>query len=314
MKVGLVHEAICQAVDQGIVEFVTSICKANSELVWRSDEMKRSIFHLAIKSRQEKVFSLLYGLSRGATFTKVLPDKFNNNMLHMAAMLSPMQQLNRISGAALQMQRELQWFEEVESLLPIQARESKNYTDHMTPRELFTKNHKELMKEGEKWMKDTANSCTVLGALVITIVFAAAITVPGGNKESTGFPVFLMDKIFKIFIIADALSLVSSTTSLLVFWGIVTSRYAEEDFLKSLPTAMTIGLSTLLFSISTMIIAFCSVLLMMFSVHSWLIMPIVVPFSIPVALSIWMLIPLLTEIFSSTFGPGIFDKRVKPWF
>lgn len=52
----------------------------------------------------------------------------------------------------------------------------------MTPRELFTKNHKELVKEGENSMKEIATSCTVVGALVITMMFAAAFTVPGGNN------------------------------------------------------------------------------------------------------------------------------------
>ena len=31
-----------------------------------------------------------------------------------------------------------------------------------TPRQLFIESHKELMKEGEKWMKEIANSCTAV--------------------------------------------------------------------------------------------------------------------------------------------------------
>ena len=37
-------------------------------------------------------------------------DNSGNNMLHMAGFLAPSSQLSRIPGAALQMQRELQWF------------------------------------------------------------------------------------------------------------------------------------------------------------------------------------------------------------
>ena len=106
-------------------------------------------------------------------------------------------------------------------------------------------------------MKETATSCTVAGALIVTIMFAAAITVPGGNNQNTGFPMFLNEKLFMLFIISDALSLLSASTSLLMFIGILTARYAEEDFLKSLPNKMIIGLSTLVFSIATMMIAFC---------------------------------------------------------
>ena len=66
--------------------------------------------------------------------------------------------------------------QEVESIVPPRYREFEN-KDCLTPRELFTKNHKAFMKEGEKWMKGTATSCTVVGALIITIMFSIAFTV-----------------------------------------------------------------------------------------------------------------------------------------
>ena len=92
--------------------------------------------------------------------------------------------------------------------------------------------HKELVDKGEKLMKETTTSYTVVGTLIITIMFAAAITVPGGNDSNTGLPMFLNNKVFTLFIISDALSLLSSSTSVLMFLGILTSRYAEEDFLN----------------------------------------------------------------------------------
>ena len=138
----------------------------------------------------------------------------------------------------------------MESIVPPWTIEHTN-SKFMTPAQQFTKDHKELVIEGEKWMKDTATSCSVVGALIVTIMFAAAFTVPGGTDQNTGFPMFLHKKIFMLFILSDAISLFSSTTSVLMFLGILTSRYAEEDFLKSLPKKMIIGLSTLFFSIAT---------------------------------------------------------------
>ena len=138
-----------------------------------------------------------------------------------------------------------------------QQLKSENH-NNLKPRELFTKNHKDLMNAGEKWMKDTASSCSLVGSLIATIMFAAAFTIPGGNNQETGFPIFLEEKWFKIFIISDAISLFSSTASVLMFLGILTSRYAEDDFLTSLPTKLIIGLFTLFFSIATMTIAFCA--------------------------------------------------------
>lgn len=109
MEDGLVYEAIFHAVDHGNVEFIIAICQANPELMFSTDEMERTLFHLAIQCRQEKIYSLIYGLSIRHALPNLV-DKYNNNLLHMAAMLSPLKRLNHIRGAALQMQRELLWF------------------------------------------------------------------------------------------------------------------------------------------------------------------------------------------------------------
>ncbi|CAB4299286.1 unnamed protein product [Prunus armeniaca] len=312
MQDGLVYEAIFQAVRSGTIEFVIRLCKVDPDILWRTNSMRRNIFQYSIERRQEKVYSLIYGVGQRnliATFA----DASGNDMLHLAGMLSPTEKLDRISGAALQMQRERQWFKEVKSLVVLPSGVGAYNKQGMRPHELFTQNHNKLKEEGEKWMKDTATSCTVVGALTITIMFAAAFTVPGGNNGGTGFPLFLDEKMFMVFIVSDAISLFSSTTSVLMFLGILTSRYAEDDFLKSLPTKMIIGLSTLLISIASMMVAFCSALFLMLHERLWIVIPIIFLASVPVTLFIWMQFPLLVEIFISTYGGGIFDKKVRRW-
>ena len=182
-----------------------------------------------------------------------------------------------------------------------------------TPQELFRESYKELVKEGEKWMKETATSCTVAGALIVTIMFAAAITVPGGNNQNTGFPMFLNEKLFMLFIISDALSLLSASTSLLMFIGILTARYAEEDFLKSLPNKMIIGLSTLIFSIATMMITFCASLFIILPRKSRMLIPLVCLAGVLVVVFAWMQFGLLIDMVISTYKPRILDKKVKWW-
>ena len=161
------------------------------------------------------------------------------------------------------------------------------------------------MGKGEKWMKDTASSCTVVGALIVTIMFAAAFTVPGGNDQY---------KLFMVFIVSDALSLFSSSTSVLMFLGILTSRYAEEDFLVSLPRKLIIGLSTLFLSIAAMMIAFCAALFLMLREQSWIFKPVICLASIPITLFVLMQFPLLVAMVISTYGPSIFDRKMKRWF
>jgi hypothetical protein len=178
---------------------------------------------------------------------------------------------------------------------------SKNDTN-MTAKELFTYNHMDMMEKGEKWMKATATSCTVVGALIITIMFTAAFTVPGGNNQNTGFPMFSNENLFMVFILSDALSLISSSTSVLVFLSILTSRYAEEDFHRSLPTKMIIGLFTLFFSIATMMITFCVGLYIMLPEKSWVVIPISGLASVTVIQFGFMQIPLLVDMLQSTIN------------
>ena len=114
-----------------------------------------------------------------------------------------------------------------------------------------------------------------------------------------------------VFIVSDALSLFSSSTSVLMFLGILTSRYAEEDFLMSLPRKMIIGLSTLFISIATMMIAFSSALFLMLHGKSWIFLPAICFASVPVTLFVFMQFPLLVDMSKSTFGPSIFPPRMK---
>ena len=184
----------------------------------------------------------------------------------------------------------------------------------LTPQELFTREHNDMKNKGEEWMKNSATSCTVVAALIVTIMFAAAFTVPGGNDQNTGLPTFLNKKLFKLFIVSDALSLFSSSTSVLMFLGILTSRYAEEDFLKSLPLKMIIGLATLFFSIATMMIAFSSALFLMLRGQSWIFFPVICVASVPVTLFVFMQFPLLVDMYKSTFGPSILRPEMKKYW
>uniref|UniRef100_A0A7N2L5V0 PGG domain-containing protein n=1 Tax=Quercus lobata TaxID=97700 RepID=A0A7N2L5V0_QUELO len=141
----------------------------------------------------------------------------------------------------------------LEKIVPpsyIKMKNSKN----QTPKELFAEEHK-LLKEGEKWMKSTATSCMLVATFIATVEFAAIITVPGGENNNTGVPIFLREKWFLIFVISDAIALFSSSASIIMFLSILTSRYAENDFLISLPTRLMFGISTLFISIATMVLA-----------------------------------------------------------
>lgn len=108
-KNGCVDKAIFRAIKEGIFEFIFHIVKANPDLVSSVGAETRNIFSVAVRYRQAKIYSLIYGLDT-KNFVTYHRDPLGNNILHMAGKLAPSTHLNRIPGAALQMQRELQWF------------------------------------------------------------------------------------------------------------------------------------------------------------------------------------------------------------
>lgn len=186
-----------------------------------------------------------------------------------------------------------------------------------TPSALFTDEHKVLAREGERWMKNTAGSSMIVGTLISAVMFTTAFTIPGGNSQS-GLPILLetQTKAFLIFMISNALSMFTSSTSILMFLGILTARYAEEDFLKSLPTKLVIGLACLFFSIVTMMVSFgAAIYLMLNEQLTWVFYPIVALSTVPVAFFSLLQFPLLVEMINRTYGSGIFgnSKRKLSW-
>ncbi|KAD6454945.1 hypothetical protein E3N88_09651 [Mikania micrantha] len=169
--------------------------------------------------------------------------------------LPPENKLKPTYGAALQMQNELKWFKAVERFVsPLNVIQKNSFGE--TPQMVFTKEHKKLAIEGEKWMKETAQSYTIIAALITTIMFAAAITVPRGNKQDNGLPMFTNNNIFILFAILDGISFVTSAASLMMFMSILTHRFYEQDFFYILPTKLERGVGMLLISTVTMVFAF----------------------------------------------------------
>ncbi|GMN66561.1 hypothetical protein TIFTF001_035621 [Ficus carica] len=305
LKDGLVFEALFEAVDEGNIKFVEEIMKANPVFAASSTDQlySRDIYVRAIQSRHVDLFKHILQKVPGSQYVlqiSAMPDKYGNKLLHEAARLPPSLS---VPEAALQMQKELQWFEEVKKLLHPTASTDKN-VDNLTPGELFTQNHKDLIIEGKKWMKETANSCSVVAALIVTMVFAAAFTVPGGEDHK------IDRKLYNIFMISDGFSLFTSTTSVFMFLGILTSRFQEHDFHISLPRKLFIGLTILFLSIASMLITFCVVLLIMLP-ESWVPIPVILFASLPVTLFAFLQFPLLIRIFRSTYGRS-FSLTSKP--
>ncbi|GKA99021.1 ankyrin repeat-containing domain, PGG domain protein [Tanacetum coccineum] len=293
------------AAKKGNTKFIVELIRKYPDLIWKFNDEGFSIFHIAVRHRHAGIYSLLYEIGAMKDMITPLKDTKDNNMLHLVAETGNQKQLKNVSGA-LEMQRELLWFQEVESIVPPYLREQRN-SDGLTPHELFTKEHKDMVTQGEKWMKEIASQCMVVAALIATMVFAAAFTVPGGYDQNNGIPIFYSKTTFKVFVVADAISLFSSSASILyMFLSVFTARYAERDFLESLPQKLIVGLSFLFLSMTSMIVAFCVSFFVLYEKGLlW----------IPILISVFALIPfgiyvraqyaLFLDVVRSTYGSRI---------
>ncbi|KAG6624384.1 ankyrin repeat-containing protein At5g02620-like [Carya illinoinensis] len=303
---------VVEAAKVGNVEFLVILIRSYPHLIWQVDqEDYGTLFHVAIKHRQEHVFNLIHEIGVLKRNLANRCAKGRNNMLHLVGELPSLDRLNIVSGAALQMQRELLWFQEIEKIVPNSSLNELNdnkidENGHTirggTPRDIFVKTHQKLQNDGEKWMKNTSNSCMLVAALIATVVFPAAFTVPGGNNQETGIPIFLENNWFTIFLISDAVAMLFSSSSILVFLSILKSRYTNKDFLKSLPRRLVLGLATLLISIVGMLIAFTAACLLVFKSKTSVPIHITVAApAVPISLFVILHYGLWFDIFRSAF-------------
>lgn len=151
--------------------------------------------------------------------------------------------------------------QEVKKVVPPCFIEMKN-SEGRTASDIFTEEHKDLMEKAELWVKDVASSGTLVSTLIAITVFASGLSlffsvlgdrnIPNGVKETT----------VCVFVISHSLALLSSSIGMLNFLSIQTSRFAQRDFLKSLPLKLIIGFIALFISTAAMMLSFDTALYM----------------------------------------------------
>ena len=131
-----------------------------------------------------------------------------------------------------------------------------------TPEDIFTETHTKLVKAGSEWLTTTSTSCSVVAALIATVVFVSCTTFPGGNNERSGKPRLERTgkyyNTLEIFMKSSLAALSFSVGSLMTFLGLLTSRHQAKDFSTNLPLQLLFGLSMLFFSVIAMLSSFCS--------------------------------------------------------
>ncbi|RXH68189.1 hypothetical protein DVH24_028336 [Malus domestica] len=141
-------KALCVAAERGHVEYIFSFLKCSTlDFDAVQNEKGQNLYQIAAECRHHKIYNLIHvhdqlrkngitlyfyptaEMNRVGTTESYLgkKDDFGNNMLHTVATISPSSQIHDIQGAALQMQRELQWFKQFDGVLKFFACESRGH-------------------------------------------------------------------------------------------------------------------------------------------------------------------------------------------
>ncbi|XP_054805649.1 uncharacterized protein LOC129308525 isoform X2 [Prosopis cineraria] len=256
-KKGMIMETpILVAAKMGVTEIVEKILDTFPLAIHDVDAENKNVVLLAIENRQPHVFSLLRNMElvKESAFRQV--DAQGNSALHLAASCKDHKPW-RVPGAAMQMQWEYKWYKLVKESVPPNF--FSRYNIHgETAKHVFLRTHGFLIKEGSKWLTKTAESCSVVAALVATVAFTTSTAIPGGSNQNTGVPLLEGRPLFNLFTVASLVALCSSAMSLVMFLSILTSRFQEKDFAEGLPKKLLVGMSSLFTSIAAVLISFCA--------------------------------------------------------
>nr|XP_010314760.1 uncharacterized protein LOC101263889 isoform X4 [Solanum lycopersicum] len=238
----------------GIVEMVQTILKKFPIAIQDTDSNDKNILLLAVEHRQTNVYNWLTG-EKYPEYVFYHVDNHGNNAVHLAAMYQKLE-VWRIPGSALQLQGERKWYKYVKHTLPRQSYVRYN-NKGQTPRQIFIETHANLLSDGTQWLVTTANSFSLVAALIATVAFATSSTIPGGADDN-GHPHLKNQPAFDVFSVTSLISLCFSVTALVFFLAILTSRCRHNDFEKDLPRKLLLGLTSLFASITAILISFCA--------------------------------------------------------
>ncbi|KAL9392856.1 hypothetical protein Peur_016776 [Populus x canadensis] len=283
------------AARHGIVEIIEAILDVYPQAIEHINEKDESIFHAAARCHRKEILDLLPSsyalmprLGRRITCN-------GDSILHQAAYLGETHHRDR-PGDALRMQSDIQWFKRVKKIVPAYFFNHRNEKGQ-TAQELFTTEHKRLVKDGSEWLMRTTQACTLVAVLIATVAFTSAYTVPGGSNSKTGHPLLIDTTPFHVFTISDTISLCFALTSVVVFLSIMTSNMNEQDFKTSLPLKLVLGLTTLFFAVTAMMVAFAATLVLMIRQRlHWAAIPIYTVACCPVTIFLVLQFPLYLNI------------------
>ncbi|XP_017614001.1 ankyrin repeat-containing protein NPR4-like [Gossypium arboreum] len=110
--------------------------------------------------------------------------------------------------------------------------------------------HFHLRNVSMEILEATRNTHLLVAALIATIAFAVAITIPGGLKSEKGsvegIPLLIHEATFKAFVVTNALALILSVSTLFIHFGVLDNLLYQFKFWRETVSYRTQSVSRLL--------------------------------------------------------------------
>ncbi|XP_072987331.1 uncharacterized protein [Typha latifolia] len=246
----------------GFDEFVEKILDLFPESTSNLDTEGMNVLQVAIKYGHKKITKLILSKISGSNPTipsgllSYVHPSTGNTILHFAA-----EKTVKDRSFPLQMQYELQWFEEIRNMVPKDLLHHRNKNEQ-TAEELFTENHKDMVTSSEVQLVEMGKTCS---ALVVAVVFASTFSIPG-DKDANQNPIFFHRTAFKVFSHAYVIGLSSAATSFMLFLSFLnSSNYREQDFRRFLPIKYLLANVSFPIALVALFIAFsCNIYLQIY--------------------------------------------------
>lgn len=275
------------AAKMGLHEFVDKILEVYPQSVNIVDNEGKNILQTANQLESKKIFELVASKLTGRN--PMLPSRLLyarddklNTILHYAAEVTVDEEV----AGALQMQKDLQWFEKVENLMPRELLFSLN-AEEMTAQERFSKEHKKMARKGEKKLTKLGQTCS---SLVAAFVFASSFSIPG--SDNSGSDIY-GKAAFSVFKNAFVFGLSCAATALVLFLSLITSSYREREFRRSLPTKVFFAVLSFILTLISLLVAFaCNIFLQIYSqrIGAKELIPFVLELTVFPALTLFVLL------------------------
>ncbi|XP_010696210.3 uncharacterized protein LOC104908758 [Beta vulgaris subsp. vulgaris] len=295
---------LLRAFQAGNLSTATTLCTVSSEAAKIPDAKGQTFWHLLINHPSDYYFFRLLQDVALRDLLK-LKDKNGNTPLHLAIEGNRFD-LVKIFFETWELERKSsskgKWLVE---LLELQNKAGKTPGDLIgessclppdIEKSIGDKN--EMIGIRSMWgiptvqMKTYVNTMGIIAALLTTITFTAAFTVPGGLHETSGIPIFISKVAFQVFMISDVVAMCLSMMVLFcLLWIMATSSRHNSlmildfsvalllaSFFATLLTFMT-GLFAVMFPVKPWIaivtVVLCSLLMML--VHKFLVINLLIP-------------------------------------